>query len=69
MMRGNTLAVVVKNRHGEELSVLPEEDQIYFARSSFAAGIMEAIDYYDFFGAGSASRTRPESGGEYAGDA
>jgi sucrose-phosphate synthase len=51
MMRGNTLAVVVENRHHEELSLLPEEDRIYFARRRYAAGILEAIDHYDFFGA------------------
>ena len=51
MMRGNTLAVVVGNRHQEELSLLPEEDRIYFAQGNYAAGIQEAIEHYDFFGA------------------
>ncbi len=51
MMRGNTLAVVVENRHHEELSLLPDVDRIYFARGKYAAGLLEAIDYYDFFGA------------------
>ncbi|WP_223177948.1 HAD-IIB family hydrolase [Pseudohalioglobus sediminis] len=51
MMRGNTLAVVVANRHQEELSLLPEEDNIYFAGRTHGAGILEALDYYDFFGA------------------
>lgn len=50
MMRGNTLAVVVENRHNEELSLLPEVDRIYFARRRYAAGILEAIEHYDFFG-------------------
>jgi sucrose-phosphate synthase len=49
MMRGNTLAVVVANRHHEELSPLPSRDSIYFARQSYAAGILEAIEHYDFF--------------------
>ncbi len=49
MMRGNALAVVVANRHDEELSHLTDTDSIYFAGSSHAAGILEAIDYYDFF--------------------
>ena len=49
MMRGNTLAVVVGNRHYEELSELTEQDSIYFAENRFAAGIMEAADHYDFF--------------------
>jgi sucrose-phosphate synthase len=51
MMRGNTLAVVVANRHHEELSQLVDQDSIYFASSAYATGILEAIDYYDFFDA------------------
>ncbi len=50
MMRGNTLAVVVANRHHEELSPLTDLERIYFARQPYAAGILEAIDHYDFFG-------------------
>ncbi len=50
MMRGNTLAVVVANRHHEELSQLMDLERIYFARESYARGILEAIDHYDFFG-------------------
>ncbi|MDD2941748.1 MAG: HAD-IIB family hydrolase [bacterium] len=49
MMLGNTLAVVVENRHQEELSQLKEADNIYFASRAHAGGILEAIDYYDFF--------------------
>ena len=49
MMRGNTLAVVVANRHYEELSELIEQDRIYFARQPHAAGILEAAEHYDFF--------------------
>jgi sucrose-phosphate synthase len=49
MIRGNTLAVVVGNRHHEELSGLVDLDRVYFARSPYAAGILEAIDHYDFF--------------------
>ena len=51
MMRGNTLAAVVANRHDEELSELTEIDRIYFAESAHAAGILEAMEHYDFFGA------------------
>ena len=51
MMRGNTLAVVVANRHHEELSELTEQDGIYFAERPHALGILEAIEHYDFFGA------------------
>jgi sucrose-phosphate synthase len=51
MMRGNTLAVVVANRHGEELSHLADTESIYFAKESYARGILEAIEHYDFYGA------------------
>jgi sucrose-phosphate synthase len=51
MMRGNTLAVVVRNRHHEELSDLADVDRIYFAHAPGARGILEAIEHYDFFGA------------------
>jgi len=50
MMRGNTLAVVVANRHGEELSQLEDLERIYFADQPYALGILEAVDHYDFFG-------------------
>jgi sucrose-phosphate synthase len=50
MMRGNMLSVVVANRHQEELSQLADVERIYFAKQPFAAGILEAIDHYDFFG-------------------
>jgi sucrose-phosphate synthase len=49
LMRGNTLAVVVGNRHKEELSDLADVPRIYFARKPYAAGILEAIEHYDFF--------------------
>ena len=49
MMRGNTRAVVVANRHDEELSDLADVEHIYFARQPFAAGILEAIEHYNFF--------------------
>ena len=49
MMRGITLAVVVANRHHEELSQLDDQAGIYFARQPYALGILEAIDHYDFF--------------------
>ena len=51
MMRGNTLAVVVGNRHHEELSQLVDQERIYFAGQNHALGILEAIEYYDFFDA------------------
>jgi sucrose-phosphate synthase len=49
MMRGNTMAVVVANRHHEELSALADVERIYFATQPYAAGILEAIDHYNFF--------------------
>ena len=49
LMRGNTLAVVVGNRHHEELSELVEQERIYFAAKAHALGILEAIDHYRFF--------------------
>jgi sucrose-phosphate synthase len=48
MMRGNTLAVVVSNRHHEELSELTDVEHIYYARQPYAAGILEAIKHYRF---------------------
>lgn len=49
MMRGNTLAVVVANRHHEELSQLGEDAHLYFASRPYAGGILEGIAHYDFF--------------------
>lgn len=49
IMRGNTLAVVVSNRHNEELSQLVDQEKIYFAKKDRAAGILEAIEYYNLF--------------------
>ncbi len=48
MMRGNTLAAVVANRHHEELSQLSAASDIYFAKSAYAAGIIEALEHYQF---------------------
>ena len=49
MMRGNTLAVVVANRHDEELSALTDTEQVYFSHGAHALGILEAIDHFQFF--------------------
>jgi len=49
MLRGNTLGVVVANRHREELSILGDSGHVYFAEQSHARGILEAVDHYDFF--------------------
>jgi len=50
MLRGNTLAVVVAHRQGEELSQLVDVDRVYFAKEPHARGILEAIEHYDFYG-------------------
>lgn len=49
MMRGNTMAVMVSNRHHEELSGLTDSEKIYFAQKPYARGIIEAIEHYNFF--------------------
>lgn len=50
MMRGNLLGAVVANRHNEELSKLVDADRIYFAKEPYEKGILEALEFYDFFG-------------------
>jgi sucrose-phosphate synthase len=49
MLRGNTLGVVVANRHREELSILGDTEHVYFAERPHAWGIMEALEHYEFF--------------------
>ena len=49
MIRGNTLAVVTANRCEEELSSLVDLERVYFTVKPGAAGLLEAIDHYDFF--------------------
>lgn len=48
MIRGNTLAVVVANRHEEELSALVDVDRVYFSTKPHAAGLLDAIEHYGF---------------------
>ncbi|MBT8047195.1 MAG: HAD-IIB family hydrolase [Xanthomonadales bacterium] len=48
MIRGNTLAVVVANRHEEELSGLVDVERIYFSDKPHAGGLLDAIDHYGF---------------------
>jgi sucrose-phosphate synthase len=48
MLRGNTLGVVVANRHREELSALGDTEHVYFAEQPHAWGILEAVEHYDF---------------------
>jgi len=49
MLSGNTLGVVVGN-HSAELERLRDRERIYFADGHYAWGILEGIEYYDFFG-------------------
>lgn len=49
MLRGNTLGAVVDDHHLEELADLSDIDNIYFSKKKHAAGILEAIDHYNFF--------------------
>jgi sucrose-phosphate synthase len=49
MLSGNVLGVVVGN-HAVELEKLRGQARIYFARGNYARGILEGIEYYDFFG-------------------
>ena len=48
MMRGNTLSVVVANRHKEELSNLADVEPVFFSEKQYAAGILDGINHYDF---------------------
>ncbi len=56
MIRGNTLAVVVANRHGEELSGLIDIERVYFSDKPHAAGLLDAIDHYGFLDGVSSGR-------------
>jgi sucrose-phosphate synthase len=47
MLVGDTLGVVVAN-HSRELDVLKGNEQIYFARSTHADGILEGMAHYAF---------------------
>lgn len=49
MMRGNTLAAVVANQHQDELAQLDDIERIYLSDPPNAAGILEALEFYDFF--------------------
>jgi len=56
MIRGNTLGVVVANRHEEELSGLVDIERIYFSHKPHAAGLLDAIDHYGFLDGVSSKR-------------
>ncbi|ADU67115.1 sucrose-phosphate synthase [Desulfurispirillum indicum S5] len=48
MLRGGARAVVVGN-YSQELEKLKGHENIYFANTNFAAGVIDGIRYYDFF--------------------
>jgi sucrose-phosphate synthase len=48
MIRGNTMAVVVANRHDEELSELVDLERVHFSERAHADGLLDAIDHYRF---------------------
>jgi len=48
MMLGNTLSVVVANRHTEELADIAAIEPLYFSEKQFAAGILDGLEHYDF---------------------
>ncbi|MEZ5395021.1 MAG: HAD-IIB family hydrolase [Bryobacterales bacterium] len=50
MLTGRSLGVVVAN-HSDEIDPLREQEDIYFAGAGHAAGILEGVEHYDFFGA------------------
>ena len=49
MLCGNTLGVVVAN-HSPELNHLREDEGIYFAKDTFAWGILDGMEHYHFLG-------------------
>jgi sucrose-phosphate synthase len=49
MLRGRTLGVVVDSGHREALGQLSDSERVYFSTGCHAAGILEAIEHYDFF--------------------
>lgn len=48
MIRGNAMAVVVANRHEEELSELVDLERVYFSEQAHAGGLLDAIEHYRF---------------------
>lgn len=62
MLRGNPLGAVVLPEGRTNLTELQSLTRVVFTQGFYAAGVLEAIDYYDFFGA---CRV-PNSGGEAA---
>jgi sucrose-phosphate synthase len=59
MISGETLGVVVGN-HTDELESLRDHPRVYFSPHPHATGVVDGIEYYDFF---DAIRTRDEETG------
>jgi sucrose-phosphate synthase len=49
--------VVENRRHDELITTLAGVERVYFAQAGHAAGILEAMQYYDFYGACTAPDT------------
>ncbi len=49
MLRGNTLGVVVGN-YSVEIERMRNNPRIYFSAAKYAAGLLEGIEHYNFFG-------------------
>ena len=56
MLSGETLGIVVAN-HSDELNKLKGRERIYFASQECAAGILEGMAHYNFFGSMKVSQT------------
>ena len=52
MIRGNAMAVVVGNRHEEELSDLVDLERVFFSERPHAGGLLDAIGHYGFLDPG-----------------
>ncbi len=63
MLSGGILGVVVGN-YSEELEHLRGEPRIYFAEEKYAGGILEGIEYYDFFQENAASNGKGDNSQE-----
>jgi sucrose-phosphate synthase len=60
MLKGELLGVVVAN-YSKELEMLRGQKRIYFAKSKYAAGIIDGIEYYDFLKKGKEKPVEQES--------
>ena len=56
MLIGRSLGVVVAN-HSDEIDALRDQENIFFASTGHAAGILEGVEHYGFFGSLDLSET------------